>query len=146
MAVQNYVSFTGRIIPNTEKSPKNFVFYPGSDKKKSMLSFKISVQRPFAAKDEKTGYYPTDIWQCKIFGPHADFHNKYTQPGDTVAIEGVAAMTETYEKEDGTVIYPQFYANVSQMINFTKRDKTEQPEKEKKSAAPQAKEVFDMPF
>lgn len=149
MAVQNYVHLSGRIIPNTEKSPKNFVFYPGNDKKKSMLSLKVSVQRPFAAKDEKTGYYPSDIFPCKIFGSHADFHDKYTQPGDIVEIEGIAAYTEAYEKEDGTVCYPQFYVNVSQMISHTKRDnKPESAEKDNnkdKKVAP-APRQFEMPF
>ena len=72
----NQVIIDGRILPNTEKSPKNYAYYPATGDpanggKNSFLHFLLSTRKEGAAKGED-GYYPTEIWSVKAFGSTAD--------------------------------------------------------------------------
>ncbi len=97
------IILSGYIVGNTEKVKNNYMYFAGSEaeKKASMLLLRLSVQRPFARKDEN-GYYPHDFIPMKAFGVTADFINKYFQPGDPITITGHFSTDRGGEKPDGT--------------------------------------------
>lgn len=103
----NKVIMDGYILPNSEKNPKMFQYIAGTDSKRSMLTFRLSVQRPFAKKDEN-GYYPTDIFTFRTWGATADFINNYFKPGDPIIVSGYNSVDQGGERDDGTR-YPAFY-------------------------------------
>jgi len=107
----NKIILTGYIVPNTANNSKLYNYYEGSDQKRSLVSMLLSVQRPHAKKDEK-GYYPTDLFAAKAWGPNADFINKYFNPGDPITVEGYLAIDKGGEKEDGTRYPDRVYVNI----------------------------------
>lgn len=111
------IVFDGYVLPNTEKSKNNFVFFEAKDNKVAFLSFKVSTRRPFAKKDDN-GYYPTDIIPCKAFGPTAELINKYYSQGGGINIASANfSIQEATEKSDGTV-YPSHLVLIVREVSF----------------------------
>ena len=97
----NIVHLSGNIVGNTATNEKLYVYRQATDNKKSVVNFFLSVQRPYAKKDEN-GYYPSDLIPMTAFGSNADFINKYFIPGSAIIVEGRVAIDPGQEKEDGT--------------------------------------------
>lgn len=96
----NQVIIDGRILPNTEKSPKNYAYYPATGDpanggKNSFLHFLLSTRKEGAAKGED-GYYPTEIWSIKAFGSTADQIDKYFGPNTAIEFFGTLGEDEPY--------------------------------------------------
>ena len=108
----NQMILSGNLVGNTQNNDKLYQFYPAHDDKKAVLNFLISSQRPFAKKDEN-GYYPSDLYSCKAFGPTAEFINKYFQAGDAMEIIGYLAIDKGGMKEDGTKYPDRTYISVT---------------------------------
>lgn len=100
----NQIIITGRIIPNTEKSSRNYAYYaaqgdPANGGKQSFLHCLLSTQVEGAPKDEKTGYYPTFLIPMKAFGPTADQINQYFGENTNIEVFGVLAKDNSYVKD-----------------------------------------------
>ena len=96
----NQVIIDGRIIPNTEKSDKNYVFYPATGDpanggKQAFLHFLLSTRKEGAPKGPD-GYYPTEIWPVKAFGPTAEQINQYFGPSTSIMLFGVLGEDDPY--------------------------------------------------
>lgn len=101
----NQVIIDGRIIPNTEKSDKNYVFYPATGDpanggKQAFLHFLLSTRKEGAPKGQD-GYYPTEIWPVKAFGPTAEQINQYFGPNTGIMLFGVLGEDDPYVGSDG---------------------------------------------
>lgn len=153
----NTVIIAGRILNNTDKAPNMYKYFEGNGEKKSVLIFHLSVTRDGAKKDEN-GYYPSDIFQCKIFGANADYVNKYYGPGNGIVVTGFLGVDQGGLKEDGThypsrtVIYVNRVEKVP-VINYQEQNGNSStvsatvptpktPTAFPKAAAPQRKPVF----
>ena len=79
----NVVFIDGRIVPNTAKSSKNYVYQAANGEKKSYLHFLVSTRKEGAPKGEN-GYYPTMLKAMKAFGETADQINKNFGPGNYI--------------------------------------------------------------
>lgn len=104
----NLVTLSGNIVGNTNTNSKLYTFYKGNETKKSVLNFLVSVKRPFGKKDDN-GYYPSDLWAVKAFGPQADFIDQYYNAGDAISLTGYLAVDKGGEKEDGTKYPDRIY-------------------------------------
>ena len=107
----NKVQLSGNIVGNTATNEKLYVYRQGTETKKSVVNFFLSVQRPFAKKDEN-GYYPSDLIPMTAFGNNADFINKYFGPGSAIIVEGRIAIDPGQDKEDGTHYPNRFFVLV----------------------------------
>ena len=101
----NQVIIDGRILPNTEKSPKNYAYYPATGDpanggKQSFLHFLLSTRKEGAAKGPD-GYYPTEVWSVKAFGPTADQINQYFGPSTSIFLFGVLGEDDPYTDANG---------------------------------------------
>ena len=101
----NQVIIDGRIIPNTEKSAKNYMYYPATGDpanggKQSFLHFLLSTRKEGAPKGAD-GYYPTEIWPVKAFGPTADQIHQYFGPGTSIMLFGVLGEDDPYTDATG---------------------------------------------
>jgi hypothetical protein len=97
----NQIIVTGRIIPNTEKSNRNYVYQPAQGDpanggKQSWLHCLLSTQKEGAQKDAN-GFYPTFIVPLKAFGPTADQINQYFGENTNIEVFGVLMMSDDYE-------------------------------------------------
>lgn len=97
----NQIIITGRIIPNTEKSNRNYVYQPAQGDpanggKQSWLHCLLSTQKEGAQKDAN-GFYPTFIVPLKAFGPTADQINQYFGENTNIEVFGVLMMSDDYE-------------------------------------------------
>ena len=93
----NKVELSGNIVGNTATNEKLYVYRQGTETKKSVVNFFLSVQRPYAKKDEN-GYYPSDLIPMTAFGNNADFINKYFGPGSAIIVEGRISIDPGQEK------------------------------------------------
>lgn len=115
------VTVTGRIVPNTANSDKNYVYTPATGDpanggKSSWLHFLMSVQQEGAAKDPATGYYPTFLLPCKAFGPTADQINQYAGPGSRFGCVGVLLKDKPYTGNDGVEHEGKLYLKAQKII------------------------------
>lgn len=108
----NQMIISGNLVGNTQTNDNLYKFYPAHDEKKAVLSFLISSQRPFAKKDEN-GYYPSDLFSCKAFGPTAEFINKYFQAGDAMEITGYLAIDKGGDRPEGGKYPDRVYISVT---------------------------------
>lgn len=92
----NQIIITGRIISNSEKSDKNYMYYPANGDKQSFLHCLLSTQKEGAQKDEN-GYYPTFIVPMKAFGPTADQIHQYFGEGQNIEVFGVLLENDPYK-------------------------------------------------
>ena len=97
----NQIIITGRIIPNSEKSNKNYVYTPSTGDpnmggKPSWLHCLLSTQKEGAQKDDK-GFYPTFIVPMRAFGPTADQINQYFGENTNIQVFGVLMQSDDYE-------------------------------------------------
>ena len=111
---------TGRIIPNTANSDRNYVYTPATGDpaaggKPSWLRFLMSVRKEGAAKDPQTGYYPTFLLPCRAFGATADQINQYAGPGSQFGCVGVLMKDDPYTK-DGVEHDGGFYMKAQRVI------------------------------
>jgi len=96
----NQIIITGRIIPNTEKSSKNYAYHPATGDpaaggKPSWLHCLLSTQKEGAPKDEN-GFYPTFIVPVRAFGPTADQINQYFGENTNIQVFGVLMQSDDY--------------------------------------------------
>lgn len=110
------IVFDGRIMPNSDKAKNNFVYFAGSDSKKSLMAFRVSTRRPFAKKGDD-GYYPSDIIPVKAFGPTADFIHEHFEGGDPIMVTGYFAYDIGGVKDDGTK-YPDRLGIIATNVEF----------------------------
>ena len=101
----NQVIIDGRIIPNSEKNTKNYAYYPATGDpanggKASFLHFLLSTRKEGAPKGED-GFYPTEIWSVKAFGPTADQIDKYFGPNTSILIFGTLGEDDPYTDANG---------------------------------------------
>ncbi len=106
----NKVILEGRI-------PFDINHFEGTDGKKSMSIFKISVQRSYKKPGEQ--YYPEDLITCKAWGPTADFVNQYFEQGKGIIVVGELAEGGTYQK-DGEDVKEEMFVRVSD-VSFQSR-------------------------
>lgn len=97
----NELLINGRILRNTEKSNHNYVFNQGTADKKSFLRFLLSSNIEGAKKDEKTGYFPTEIYRVKAFGKTAEQINKNFGEGKYIIFKGNIAKEDAWTGTDG---------------------------------------------
>lgn len=153
----NQVILTGNIVGNTDNNQKLYTYYKGSETKKSVLNFLVSVKRPFGKKDDN-GYYPSDLWAVKAFGPQADFIDQYYNAGDAISLTGYLAVDKGGEKDDGTKYPDRIYVCLQSHefvpVSHSKKNADGDTVPVAKTAAAQAKAktaakkpaAFKMPF
>lgn len=115
------VTVTGRIIPNTANSDKNYVYTPATGDpatggKPSWLRFLMSVRQEGAPKDPQTGFYPTYLLPCRAFGETADQIHQYATPGGQFGAVGVLLKDNNYVGKDGLQHEGGLYLKVQRII------------------------------
>lgn len=149
--MKNRSYYEGYIVGNNEKSQNNYVYREGNGEKKSFLAMTISVRRPFAKKDENTGYYPYDFFSVKAFGAVADFINKNFTAGDPIQLACYEVMEPGNTKEDGTKYPARKVAYVTEADFVTSRRGENNHASAQKAADPVSEPMpsggfFDNPF
>jgi single-stranded DNA-binding protein len=142
----NIVIYKGRIIPNTANNTKLYNYYKGEGEKKSLLTMLVSVQKPYAKKDEN-GYYPSDLFPVKCFGPQADFINTYFKPGDEILLQGYNVVEKGGEKEDGGR-YPDRTVMIIEKCEFcggnSKKEESSKPVSKPATASADEASIFNI--
>ncbi len=95
----------GRIIPNTESSPHNYMFHPGTADKVPFLRCALSIVRSGGQKDEK-GYLKSDLWTVKAFNGTAELINRCWGPNKRIVITGEMSMSDEYTNQETGTTYP----------------------------------------
>lgn len=123
----NVVFIDGRIVPNTEKSSKNYVYQAANGEKKSYLHFLVSTRKEGAPKGEN-GYYPTMLKAMKAFGETADQINKNFGPGNYILVQGSLSQDEDFVGNDGVTHRGMEYVKVNRIWygDFSGKSKEEQ--------------------
>lgn len=116
----NQIIVTGRIIPNTEKSDKNYTYYPATGDpanggKQSFLHCLLSTQKEGAPKDAN-GFYPTFIVPMKAFGPTADQIHQYFGENTNIEVFGVLAESDPYVGNDGVEHKGSLYIKANRIV------------------------------
>lgn len=131
----NIVLIDGRIVNNTEKSSKNYVYQaavgdPQNGGKQSYIHFLISTRKEGAPKDPKTGYYPTMLKAVKAFGAVADQINQNFGPGTYILLQGNLAQDEDFVGNDGATHRGLEYIKATRLWygDFSGKSKDEQTE------------------
>lgn len=111
-----------------------------NDKTFTVSKYRVAVGRDY--KDKKTGEYPVDFFQVRVFGVAAEFAAKYLKQGMWVTVTGRMQL-EPYEKSGVQCIAPVIQA-ASQYPIFQRKEHTETMEADGGDGSMASEEDFPL--